>query len=64
MKLPDAKKENLDAKKAIARMLGQPAMIKRPVLDIGGKLTAGFKPEIYAKIAGEHARREAAALPP
>jgi len=23
-------------------------MIKRPVLDLGGKLLVGFKPEIYA----------------
>jgi arsenate reductase len=30
-------------------MLAQPSMIKRPVLDVGGKLTVGFKPEIYAK---------------
>jgi arsenate reductase (glutaredoxin) len=30
-------------------MAAQPSMIKRPVLDIGGKLLAGFKPEIYAK---------------
>ncbi len=48
-KLPDAKKEKLDEKKAIALMLDQPSMIKRPVLDIGGKLTIGFKPEIYEK---------------
>jgi arsenate reductase len=49
-KLPDAKKANLDAPKAIALMLDQPSMIKRPVLDIGGKLTVGFKPEIYQKV--------------
>jgi arsenate reductase len=48
-KLPDAKKANLDEKKAIALMLAQPSMIKRPVLDVGGKLTVGFKPEVYAK---------------
>jgi len=48
-KLPDAKKEKLDEKKAIALMLDQPSMIKRPVLDIGGKLTVGFKPEVYEK---------------
>jgi arsenate reductase len=48
-KLPDASKANLDEKKAIKLMLAQPSMIKRPVLDVGGKLTVGFKPEIYAK---------------
>ena len=30
-------------------MLAQPSMIKRPVLDLGGKLLVGFMPEIYAK---------------
>jgi len=30
-------------------MLAQPSMIKRPVLDVGGKLLVGFKPEMYAK---------------
>ena len=45
--LPDADKQDLDAKKAIALMLAQPSMIKRPVLDRDGTLTAGFKPDIY-----------------
>ena len=30
-------------------MIAQPSMIKRPVLDVGGKLLVGFKPDIYAK---------------
>ena len=46
-KLPDAARENLDADKAIALMLEQPSMIKRPVLDLGDRLLAGFKPELY-----------------
>jgi arsenate reductase len=29
-------------------MLAQPSMNKRPVLDQGGKLLVGFKPEQYA----------------
>jgi arsenate reductase-like glutaredoxin family protein len=29
-------------------MLAQPSMIKRPVLDLGGRLIVGFKPEVYA----------------
>lgn len=45
--LPDADKQDLDAGKAIALMLAQPSMIKRPILDRDGALTAGFKPEIY-----------------
>ena len=45
--LPDEAKKGLDARKAIALMLAQPSMIKRPVLDRDGQLTAGFKPDIY-----------------
>ena len=51
-KLPDASKAGLDKAKAIGLMLAQPSMIKRPVLDVGGKLTVGFKPEIYAEATG------------
>jgi arsenate reductase len=47
-KLPDKDKDGLTEKKAIALMLAQPSIIKRPVLDLGsGKLLAGFTPEIY-----------------
>lgn len=49
-KLPDSDKQGLDEKKAIALMLAQPSLIKRPVLDLGGgKLLVGFKPEIYSE---------------
>ncbi|MBK8544260.1 MAG: ArsC family reductase [Caulobacteraceae bacterium] len=51
-KLPDAQREGVTEKKAIALMLEQPSMIKRPVLDVGGKLLVGFKPEAYAKQFG------------
>jgi arsenate reductase (glutaredoxin) len=47
-KLPDKDKAALDGKKAVALMLAQPSMIKRPILELGdGKLLVGFKPEIY-----------------
>jgi arsenate reductase len=49
-KLPDADKEGLTEKKAIALMLAQPSMIKRPVLEAKGKLTVGFKPDEYKKL--------------
>ncbi len=45
--LPDAEKQDLTAEKAIALMLKQPSMIKRPVLQAEGKLLVGFKPELY-----------------
>ncbi len=51
-KLPEKDKDGITEKKAIALMLAQPSMIKRPVLDVGGKLFVGFKPEIYAKAFG------------
>lgn len=47
-KLPDADKVGLDEAKAIDLMLAQPSMIKRPVLDVDGKLLVGFKPDAYA----------------
>ncbi len=31
-------------------MLAQPSMIKRPVLARDGRLTVGFKPEVYAAL--------------
>ena len=48
-KLPDADKEGLNEKRALALMLEQPSMIKRPVLDLGKKRLVGFKADIYAK---------------
>jgi len=51
-KLPDDDKANLDATKAIALMLAQPSMIKRPVLDVDGRTLVGFKPELYAAAFG------------
>jgi arsenate reductase len=51
--LPPKDQEALSEKKAIALMAAQPSMIKRPVLDAGGKLLVGFKPEQYAKQFGK-----------
>jgi arsenate reductase (glutaredoxin) len=54
-KLPDKDKNGLEAKKAMALMLAQPSMIKRPVLDLGrGKLLVGFAPEIYTAAVGKN----------
>lgn len=46
-KLDDGQKAGLSREKAIALMLEQPSMIKRPVLEAKGKITVGFKPETY-----------------
>ena len=45
--LLDEQKRALDEDKAIALMLAQPSMIKRPVLDMGERRIVGFRPEIY-----------------
>jgi Spx/MgsR family transcriptional regulator len=46
-KLDDADKQDLDAGKAIALMLAQPSMIKRPVLEADSRIIIGFKPDRY-----------------
>lgn len=51
-KLPDADKAGIDAEKAVALMVAQPSMIKRPVLVGQGVLLIGFKPELYASKLG------------
>ena len=50
--LPDADKAGLDAGKAMALMLAQPAMIKRPILEGRCVLLAGFKAEAWAAALG------------
>lgn len=50
-KLPDADRQDLTQARAVDLMLANPLMIKRPVLDAGGKLYVGFKPETYADLA-------------
>ena len=49
-KLPDKDKAGINEKKAIALMLAQPSMIKRPVLDLGGgKFVVGFSRSFTTK---------------
>src|SRR3569623_1702745 len=60
-KLPDADKDALTERKAIALMMAQPSLIKRPVLDDGIRLLVGFKPDDYEKqLGGKTARKKAA----
>ena len=51
-KLLDTDKQGSTEKKAIALMLAQPSMIKRPVLEAKGKITVGFKPDEYKALFG------------
>jgi arsenate reductase len=51
-KLPEERKEGITATKALALMLEQPSMIKRPVLEVGGKVIVGFDPATYQQALG------------
>lgn len=52
-KLPDADQQDLTRDKAIALMVANPSMIKRPVVEAGGEIEIGFKPERYAALFGK-----------
>jgi Spx/MgsR family transcriptional regulator len=52
-KLPEAARQNLTQDKAIALMVENPSMIKRPVLETGGTIEIGFKPDRYAATFGK-----------
>ncbi|MBL8508290.1 ArsC family reductase [Chitinimonas sp. JJ19] len=47
---PARQAQVVDASSAIALMLEQPSVIKRPVLEHGDQLTVGFKPDQYARL--------------
>ena len=46
-KLPDPDKADINEAKAIALMLANPSMIKRPVVEGGETLLVGFNAEVY-----------------
>ncbi|WP_100913226.1 ArsC family reductase [Pseudoalteromonas spongiae] len=48
--LDDATKENLNAESAVALLVEQPAMIKRPILEKNGEFHLGFKADQYQSI--------------
>ncbi len=47
-KLSEQDRAAVDEDKAVRLMLEQPSMIRRPVLEVDGRLLVGFKPEAYA----------------
>ncbi|MDB5511245.1 MAG: hypothetical protein JWR08_728 [Enterovirga sp.] len=51
-KLPEADRAGIDRDAALALMLAQPSMIKRPVLDLGNRRVVGFKHDLYARELG------------
>ncbi len=49
-KLPEDARADLDEAKAIALMVAQPSMIKRPVMIRGDEILVGFRPEEWARL--------------
>lgn len=45
--LEESQKQGLDRPKAKALMAAQPSLIKRPVVELNGRVIVGFKPELY-----------------
>ncbi len=50
-KLSDAQKSGLDERRAVALMRTQPSMIKRPVIEAGGRIIVGFDEQAYRGLA-------------
>ncbi len=46
-KLPEADRQDLDKARAIALMVAQPSMIRRPILEGDGLLLCGFGPDAW-----------------
>lgn len=49
-KLPEEAREGLDEARAVALMLAQPSLIKRPLLEVEGGAHLGFTPEAYQRL--------------
>ncbi|MFK7975166.1 MAG: ArsC family reductase [Halioglobus sp.] len=48
--LDDKERETMDASSAVAAIMAQPTLIKRPLLDTGKSRHTGFKPAQYADL--------------
>jgi arsenate reductase len=48
--LPEAQRIGLDRDRAAALILANPTLVKRPVLEMDGRVTVGFKPDSYAAL--------------
>ena len=49
-KLPDSVRDSIDRTGALRIMLEQPAIIRRPLLDEGGRLHLGFSADAYRSV--------------
>jgi len=53
-KLDETARQAMDDAAALAAILRQSTLIKRPLLDIGGEIHCGFTPEQYEKLFNRH----------
>ena len=53
-KLSDADKADIDKAKAVRLMAENPSMIKRPVVEYGGKVLVGFKESDWLQALGQY----------
>jgi len=54
--LPAAKKENLNAARAMDLMIESPSLIRRPIIETGKTLLIGFDPERYRTVLGKRGK--------
>ena len=52
-KIPDASKRGLDEAKALALLEANPSAIKRPVVEWGRRVSVGFDPAEFERLAGQ-----------
>lgn len=52
--LDESTRQNMDAQSALAAILEQPTLIKRPLLDTGHERFTGFSAANYQKIFNQH----------
>jgi Spx/MgsR family transcriptional regulator len=51
-KLPEVDRADIDAARAVALMVAQPSLIKRPIVEYDGGLLVGFKVEQWTAALG------------
>lgn len=49
-KLPQSVRDNIDRQSAHELMLQNPAIIKRPVLEVDGRIEVGFDTDVYTEL--------------
>ncbi|MBT8085916.1 MAG: arsenate reductase [Woeseia sp.] len=62
-RIPEADRSDLNAERALALMLENPTLIKRPVLSKGKTVVAGFSPDVYARLFAKNLRERGLSAP-